>query len=54
MEKKCRDVSLKHLKKVPVPKLKKLTSGTGTEVNKKIKAFTLVELIVTITILTIL
>jgi prepilin-type N-terminal cleavage/methylation domain-containing protein len=39
---------------VPVPKFKKLTSGTGTEINQFTKAFTLVELIVTITILAIL
>jgi prepilin-type N-terminal cleavage/methylation domain-containing protein len=37
-------------KKVPVPKFKKLISGTGTEM----QAFTLVELIVVITILAIL
>ncbi len=39
---------------VPVPQLKKLNSGTGTEINQFTKAFTLVELIVVITILSIL
>jgi prepilin-type N-terminal cleavage/methylation domain-containing protein len=66
--KKCRDVLLINLKnnvtnnkkKVPVPKLKKLTSGTSINSEKRcfretsLKAFTLVELIVTITILAIL
>jgi len=39
---------------VPVPKMKKLISGTGTKAYKITKAFTLVELIVVITILAIL